>query len=141
MQLEDLVGQHMLDGRGSFVQPGDGADEDARVMTLRIDGRWLRFQENPNDGYRSMLGSITATSEAEMPPGSWVTFEPRMVSCAMRPAGSEEHYILFGIDERTGLVLFEVGTDNTDDCYPSFVDLWSPEGCTPDWLAPAEAAP
>ena len=31
-----------------------------------------------------------------------------------------------GTDEATGTVLFEIGTENTDDYYPSFISYWNP---------------
>jgi hypothetical protein len=41
---------------------------------------------------------------------------------------------MFGVNELTGLVLFEVGTEGLDDYCPSFIHSWTPDGVSPHWL-------
>lgn len=105
---------------------------------LRLDGQCYWFQEDPDDGYRSSLGTIRRCSVDELPPGSFVGFEPIAVMLRVRTkaaaAYSSRDDVLYGVDERTSLVLFEIGTENIDDYYPSFVHTWTPEGASPSWL-------
>lgn len=46
--------------------------------------------------------------------------------------------MLYGINERTGLCVFEVGTENIADYYPRFIERWDPIGYEPWWLEGVE---
>lgn len=138
--LESLRGLRMLDARGEFVsaEPADDwRDRDARVVILRLDGTLYWFQEDPDDGYRSSMSHVRIADARDLPDGCLATFEPRLVNCELRTKPEDEHSwisrdeVLFGIDEATGMVLFEIGTENLDDYYPYFVSRWTP----PDALA------
>lgn len=85
-----------------------------------------------------------------MPRSAFVAFDPVMVTLRIRtepaepqPDSTQQDEVLYGLDERTRLVLFEIGTENIADYYPSFVHRWSPEGVSPKWLAgrPPEDCP
>lgn len=144
--LESLCGLRMLDGRGSCVLGPDREAyryENAAVVVFRLDGECYWFQEDPDDGYRSSLDHVKRCTPDDLPPGSFVAFEPRMVSVRIRtkPASyGDRDEVLYGVDERTGLVLFEVGTENLDDYYPNFMHTWTPEGVAAPWLAGVDAA-
>lgn len=146
--LKDLCGIRMLDGHGEMVLESPGtADDDTFIVVLRLDNALYWFQEDPNDGYRSALNTIKRLHSwpQDMPPSSFVAFDPIMVTLRIRtdagPDGTRQDEVLYGLDERTGLVLFEVGTENIDDYYPSFVHRWSPKGIEPRWLAAAGGTP
>lgn len=143
--LEDLCGQRMLSGRGEMVlESAETSDDNAFVVVLRLDDTLYWFQEDPSDGYRSSLGTIKKLRgwPQDMPPSAFVAFDPVMVTLRMRtepadpqPDSSQKDEVLYGLDERTGRVLFEVGTEDIGDYYPNFVHRWSPEGVAPKWLA------
>lgn len=140
VELEALVGLHVLDGRGEYVATGGGYDknEDALVTLLRLDGVVYCFAEDPQDGYRSCLGPVTVTDVHER----LVAFPPMVVNARLRTFGRSEFsdgaFVLYLVNEQTGLVVMEVGTENIDDYYPSFLSHWTPEGYEPSWLlAPA----
>jgi hypothetical protein len=48
--------------------------------------------------------------------------------------------MLYGLDEKTGLVVFVVGLDEDEEepRQPKFVTIWKPLGFTPHWLAAEE---
>ncbi len=140
IELDSLCGLHVIDGRASFIAGKQHAtDENATVFVLRLDGVLYWFQEDPDDGYRSSLGVARVCTLEELAPGAFVEFEPIMVAVRMQTDPEPGSYStrddrLYGINEATGLVLFEVGTENLDDYYPSFVARWDPEGYRPHWL-------
>jgi hypothetical protein len=99
VSLEDLVGEHVLDG----------------VIYIA--------SEDPSDGYRSCLDRVIVSPSAEMTN----TFPPIRVLARKKEPGSCSDDTLELVDLVTGKVVMEVGTDNTDDYYPSFVSNFSPE--------------
>jgi len=143
--LEDLCGQRMLSGRGEMVlESAETSDDNAFVVVLRLDGTLYWFQEDPEDGYRSSLKAIKKLRgwPQDVPRSTFVALDPVMVTLRIRRESAEPELdstrrdeVLYGLDERTGLVLFEVGTEDTNDYYPRFVHRWSPEGVLPKWLA------
>ena len=144
IELEALVGLRVLDGRGEFIGEKRDyySDRAPTVFVLRLDGVLYWFQEDPDDGYRSSLNYVRTAEIGDLPPGSFVEFPPMTVNVGIQtrpPAGdySTRDYRLYGVNEATGLVVFEVGTTNLDDYYPSFTARWDPNGYEPYWL-PAE---
>lgn len=143
--LESLAGLHMLDARGEFVgnKEHDWQDGSPRVVLLRLDGVIYWFQEDPSDGYRSSLSHVRVARPDDIPDGALAAFPERLVSCALRTEPNHDWYwrseadedatygqrrdeVLVGTDEATGTVLFEIGTENLNDYYPSFVSHWTP---------------
>jgi len=149
---KSLEGIRVLDGRGEFVVaakrwPND-SDDNARAEVLRLDGVLYAFVEDENDGYRSSMAGILILRPDQVPPGAFVEFPPMVVTCRWIEqwdrwgAGyANECGVLYGVDEKTGLVVFEYGTDQIDDYYPSFVAVWRPDGYMPDWLKNAAEQP
>lgn len=115
MNLKDFVGTHMLSG----VDREDDTN-DAQAFRFKLDGKIYRALENPDDGYRSMLDTITL-SRVKMTN----TFSPVKVKCAM---SVEDHRDVLQMRDPSGRLILEVGTDYSDDYYPIFVAYWSPEG-------------
>jgi len=119
IELPTLCGLRVLDGRGEYI-----SEHQERSYVLRLDGVAYQFQEDRNDGYRSSLGSVTVVDPDSMT--AFVEFSPMVV--IIRLHDDRSNHILYGVDERTGLVVFTVGTEDQDDYYPSFVSTWTPEG-------------
>jgi hypothetical protein len=125
--LDDLVGEHVLDGVDTYIEQvkkySDYA-EDANVIRFRLDGVVYIAFEDPSDGYRSSLDKLIISPTAEMTN----TFPPIRVLAKMKTNGSySENDTLELIDLVTAKVVMEVGTDNSDDYYPSFVSNFTPE--------------
>lgn len=126
VELDSLIGEHTLDGvdlSNERVKTYGDNMEDASVIRFRLDGKVYTAIEDPSDGYRSSMDRIFV----EDCPISNV-FPP--VRVLARKKGSDCGYVndtLELIDMMTGKVIVEVGTDHTDDYYPSFVSGFWPE--------------
>lgn len=127
--LEDLCGLRVLSGRGEMI-----VDDNAFVVVLRLDETFYWFQEDPDDGYRSSLGSVNKLLgwPQRMPTSAFIAFDPLVIT--LRVCTDPRGKVLYGVAEQTGLVLFEVGTDYSVDHYPSFVHRWEPEGVESPWF-------
>ena len=124
MELKDLVGEHLLSGFDTAIEPPkDTWSEEAEVIRFVLDGITYKAIEDPSDGYRSYLQELEVTDEKITN-----TFEPQKVIGKMKDNDtySVNDTIQF-IDAVTGKIVLEVGTDNTDDYYPYCVMNWSPE--------------
>ena len=130
--LKDLVGKHMLDGVDFYNQRFEHEyynDQHSSVCRFRLDGKIYKAVEDPSDGYRSSMDSIFIDPSDKMEN----EFPPIHVIGEMKEAITEDFGytrscdILLLKDAATGLVVLEVGTDNTDDYYPYFVSNFRPE--------------
>ncbi len=127
MTLEDLVGERVLDAVDyAPLHDEDGKHEDSQSIRFRLDGKVYVAVEDPSDGYRSCMRDLyesTALMTNE--------FEPvRVVGRYVSSRDGDRSDILELIDVVTGKIVLEVGTDNTDDYYPSFVANFTPENMT-----------
>lgn len=111
--LESLVGKHKLSGV-DFGQQGE-----ATTIVFILDGKTYMAVEDSDDGYRSSLGTFEVTDTVVKN-----TFEPQEVTCTYDGGSNDTLEI---IDAITGKIVLRVGTDNSDDYYPSFVDEFSPQ--------------
>lgn len=134
VRLESVAGLHVLDGRAEWVER-NGHFENSRHVAYRLDGLWYVFAEDPSDGYRSSLGSVHVLPDEELPaPGGSVSrWSPPTVVMIHHSRGrmADSHYnrdenVVRAFDESTGLQVLMVGTENTNDYYPSFVAIWNP---------------
>lgn len=128
IELNTLVGEHILTGvdheQVRIVDAGGYDYEDATMLRFVLDGQIYVATEDPNDGYRSSLRSLLIV---DGPPVANM-FAP--VRVFVREAGSDREYVndyLEFIDANNGKTILEVGTDNADDYYPSFVGRFWPE--------------
>lgn len=118
--LESLVGRHKLSG----VSYNDERSRKNRfgqienVIFFTLDGITYAAAENPEDDYRSMMGTLETSETA---PSN--TFDPVDVAAAMDATEN----ILIITDIKSGLVVLEVGTNYSDHDYPFFVNHWWPE--------------
>lgn len=128
-ELKDLVGLHMLDAvdfETISVPEWEGADtfEDASTCRFRLGGVVWAAVEDPSDGYRSSMRELRLLNDAPMVNA----FPPVQVLAVHRAKrGWDAADVLELIDTKTGQTVLEVGTDNTDDYYPSFVADFRPE--------------
>lgn len=116
--LTDLIGKHQLDAVDFLTEREFGGD--AQVVRFRLDGVVYIAKEDPDDGYRSSLGSVTIGGSLPMAN----TFPPAAVTCTHH---TEHEDILKFADDETQKVVLEIGTENADDYYPSFVGSFHPE--------------
>lgn len=144
MTIDDLVGIHTIDARGEYIRDAnpDSYSENSLVILYRIDGKLYAFQEDTNDDYRSMLEEVREANERdlEIPLAEFAPIVCNFMIRDLHQFGGTDH-VLYAVDERTDLLVLEIGTENTDDYYPSFVASWTPEGVPlPEWLLVKEQA-
>lgn len=139
MELSDLVGVHKLDAvdfSSENIQERYGESfEFCNVMRFRLDGIAYVCVEDPQDGYRSSMRELQIDHKAKMKN----RFAPVRVVGVYKDKGhgySDQCDILELVDEASGLVVIEVGTDNTDDYYPGFVSVFRPENMTHKEITP-----
>lgn len=124
--FDSLLGEHVLTGVDMSVERVKQWGEhfkDANVCTFRLDGVIYTAIEDPDDGYRSSMDKFFV--------GGAITneFAPVKVIGTVRTKGeySQVDDVLVFTDAVTGKTVLEVGTENTDDYYPSFVASFHPE--------------
>ncbi len=128
MELQDLIGEHVLTSVEFGTIPADRDAhryEDANSITFVLDGKAYCAIEDPNDGYRSSMESL---SEVLVDTVKNI-FAPCRVLGRYRTRGtySGADDVLELIDIVTGKLVLEVGTDNVDDYYPGYVANFAPE--------------
>ena len=97
---------------------------DSGDNTFKVDDVVFKVLEDPNDGYRSMLGAIEYTAEHNSiffsTPIARVRIETYDASDSDGCYGQQNHgYRLVDVDDNH--VWLEFGTHNYDDYYPYFV--------------------
>jgi hypothetical protein len=129
IELESLVGEHELSGVDYIKSEEMPSEYDfsgpysASVIRFVLDGKVYTAREDDNDGYRSCMRDLVEGGEVKN------TFAPQRVLCSLRTEGTygNKDYTLVMRDVVTGKEVLEVGTDSTDDYYPSFVANFRPE--------------
>ena len=129
MELKELVGLKTLTGVSNSNEPldngwGENETYDAQTFTFILDGITYTASEDNNDGYRSAMGELFVDKFK-----CKNTFEPVQVLCVHKDKSNYGYdnadiLVLYGMN---GKVILEVGTDNSDDYYPSFVSVFYPE--------------
>lgn len=123
VEIASLVGMRKLTGvdrETESIQHYDWrAAEDCNVLRFRLDGVVYCAIEDPDDGYRSAMGSLVID---KTPINN--KFKPVKVLATL---GDGDADTLVLTDVKTGKVVLEVGTDNSDSYYPCFVDRFDPE--------------
>ena len=127
VELKSLIGKHFLTGVDYSNESvkryeWDESMTDCQVIRFVLDGKTYTATEDPNDGYRSCLGSIFVTKDKVKN-----KFKKVMVMGIMKPDTYYKNDTLQLWDVETGKLVLEVGTDNHDDYYPSFVGVFYPE--------------
>jgi hypothetical protein len=144
VNLADLVGTHVLSGRGEFVSPdrAEWADRDATVVVWRLNDVLYAFHEDPSDGYRSSLADVLIIQPEDIPGDAFAVFDPMVVEARLCTRvvdwSSSRDEVLYLVRESDDLVIAEIGTTQIDDYYPSFHHTWTPEGVRAPYLAAKE---
>lgn len=125
MELQDLVGLHKLTGIDFDVKSIEkyGELENCQCVNFVLDGKTYTATEDSNDGYRSTMAEIKIS-------GFKVSnkFKAVKVLGMMRnQTWDRKCDIIDFADCVNGKIILSIGTDNTDDYYPSFVSDWSPD--------------
>lgn len=107
-------------------------DSEADGVAFTLDDTSYLAFEDPNDGYRSSLGSLLSFPGPLYSLGgsTYPEYLHEKVICghvATCEYGDGAD-ILEVRSAETGAVIFRVGTTNVDDSYPSFVNEWMPSG-------------
>lgn len=129
IELVSLVGLKSLDAVDFANERRERYEdywEDCQVCRFRLDGKVYLAIEDPSDGYRSHLASLSEYQD-ECPMEN--VFPAIHVLARHRTKGTsyQDADVLELIDVVTGKTVLEVGTDNSDDYYHSFVACFSPE--------------
>ena len=122
MELKDLVGEHILDAVDFSDEQINVRGErymSCQVMRFRLDGKVYMVIEDPDDGYRSSMKEITV--------GDWPMSNVFPGHHVLGIYDEKRAYMLKLIDMITRKVVIEIGTDYTDDYYPSFVANFNPK--------------
>jgi hypothetical protein len=98
--------------------------EDANVVNFVLDRKTYRAIEDPEDGYRSSLRTLCLTKHKVA--NRFTPIEVLGIYEERSRYGSSANVIQF-YDAQNGKLVLEVGTDNSDDYYPSFVGSFTPE--------------
>lgn len=128
-ELKDLIGVHVLTGvdysEAERVRDRWAPDIETNASVLRfiLDGVTFRATEDPDDGYRSSMREIGVSLDPVKN-----VFAPCTVLCRYLDsrAGGASNLIEM-LDTTTGKQVLCVGTDNSDDYYPSFTANFLPE--------------
>ncbi|MGV2866396.1 hypothetical protein [Achromobacter sp. AGC39] len=119
LTLDEFVGRSFLLSGVDFQRSGVAGD--AQECAFVLDGQTYVAQEDPDDGYRSMLRDIRLDPECPVPN----RFEPVRVRCVRDQSPSED--IIHFINRETRREILTLGTSRSDNYYPSFVARFTPE--------------
>ena len=134
VEFESLVGKHILSGVESSSMKSTSEysrGEECNCMKFVLDGVTYIAIEDPDDGYRSSLGSLVVSD-------STVSNRFKGIEVIGRVRGTEDGILEF-IDTRNGNTILEVGTDHSDNYYPYFVANWNPENLEQPWFNGGDA--
>lgn len=124
IQFEDLIGLHKLSGvdliNESIKRDYGNSFEDCETVVFILDNKTYCAAEDPDDGYRSSMKYLVESKSK---------VKNKFTSCKVLVKKSTEDNsdILEFIDVNTGLIVLEIGTNNTDDYYPYWVGSFYPE--------------
>lgn len=131
IKFEELTGKHLLDAvdfDSEEVKTWGDDYEQCSVVRFRLDGIMYMAIENPDDGYRSSLRHIITTNKKPKN-----IFPPVAVLGTYKNAidRGENHSIDAKLIEFSGrknkLPILTIGTEHSDEYYPSFVGNFQPE--------------
>lgn len=122
-----LCGDRILNAIRTDVRHPFNAD--ANGVALDLGDLTVFFFEDPSDGYRSCAASPMVARSSMWELGA----EPEYIRVPVQirkheksDGGGEAHGLEF-VDKRNGKIILVVGTDNSDDYYPSFICDWRPQ--------------
>jgi hypothetical protein len=126
-ELKDLTGVHWLSGvdlsEEMYPEQYSGKPASTEVMRFVLDGVTFRVVEDPNDGYRSSMREIGISLDKVQN-----MFEPCEVYCAYKDNSTGQACDLLEMRSITSdQIVVIVGTQASDDYYPSFISTYLPE--------------
>jgi hypothetical protein len=121
--LSDFVGEYIF----TLIPDSSETDEwDATIVSFGLDKMVIFVHEDPSDGYRSHVGDVIVTGLVDTPKvHNRILPVDQYVICEFSDSSDED--ILRIRSVKTGLLIFEIGTDNADDYYPSFIWNYHPQ--------------
>lgn len=126
MSWDKLCGEHVL--RTINTEVRHPFDENAKGVAIDLGDICAFVFEDPSDGYRS---AANAPLIAECDLYYFGTSPDYMqIPCLIRRWTESEYGTPEGIeiiDRRNGKTILRLGTDNSDDYYPSFTCDWRPQ--------------
>lgn len=127
MELESLLGKHTLTGVDEYNETikSFGVEEDANFIAFALDGKTYIAAEDPEDGYRSHMKDLVCIETDQIIKNKFDAVE--VIGKMKGPGEYAANDILELIDTKTGKIILEIGTENTDDYYPYFVGKFYPE--------------
>lgn len=131
VELKDLVGKHVLSGVDYFndkIASGwdDERFEDCQVLNFVLDGKGYSAIENPSDGYRSMMREVRVI-DPTLVSNRFPPIEVFAVYRDVARGGYDSADLLYLYDIANAKLVLSVGTDRSDDYYPSFIAEFTPE--------------
>lgn len=121
MQLEDFVGQGFLSGVDFYSEENEDSWSDvASVCRFTWNGETYLAKEDPCDGYRSCMDKIVSSRVNTKNP-----FKKIKVIGVMDTNVSNNLLTFYCI--KNAKPVLTIGTENSDDYYPSFVAHFQPE--------------
>jgi len=129
-KLEDLVGEHVLN-HTPLTDVRHPFDADASGIAFTLDDNTYFVFEDDNDGYRSAAGPLLGYAGALYELGGHGGEYCKIAvvgTWRTKGLGTYDYgaAVLELRDAVTGDLLLEVGTENVDDYYPSFIARWTP---------------
>lgn len=125
--LDSLVGIHYLTAvemTQTKILPYNEEWEDVDSISFEIDGNIFTAVEDPHDGYRSCMKNLILDTARRIAN----KFSPVKVMVIKKRDGVyHANNALEFIDVLNGKTILEVGTEDSDDYYPSFVARFTPE--------------
>lgn len=128
MELKELAGLHTLTGvtnESKSLERSWNEEQtyDAQTLSFILDGIIYTATEDDNDGYRSCMEHLLVNKfECKN------TFNPiQVLGIYKNKSGYYENADILQLYGMNGKLILEVGTDNSDDYYPSFVSNFNPE--------------
>ena len=125
--LDSLVGFHRLTGvemTQTKVCKYDDEWEEVDSISFRLDGKIYTAVEDPSDGYRSCMKHLVLDKGRRIANRFAAV---QVLAIKKRSSVYHDNDTLEFIDVLNGKTILEVGTDNSDDYYPTFVARFSPE--------------
>jgi hypothetical protein len=115
-----LKGKHLLSGVEEDVD-----NKDCQRLLIKLDGDVYQFIEDDNDGYRSAMDDENSKIINYKMKNTFNDIEVFIIYVDESNGYDADIIRIYNIDN--GELIIEVGTDNIDDYYPSFICNYNAE--------------
>lgn len=134
VSFESLLGEHRLMGVAMVTRPVSDPEDSGNGIAFNLDNIAYVCWEDSNDGYRSSMGALMQVPVEDIRMLSQVAGQfgkgiPVLARMMPNDPGTWDgkNDVLEFVDTRNSEVILRVGTENTDDYYPSAIMNWLPE--------------